>query len=475
MDALDQAALVRRRELTALELVDAAIERIERVNPRLNAVIATRYDEARAEAAALERNPAPDSPLAGVPFLLKDIGAPIAGLPETMGSRALRDHRPAADGHLVRRYRAAGLLVLGRTNTPEFGNHSTTEPVLFGPTRNPWDVGLSAGGSSGGAAAAVASGMVAAAHGGDGAGSLRIPASCCGVFALKPSRGRVSRTPAGEEIGGLNVRHAVSRSVRDSAALLDVIAGRAPGDPYAAPPPARPFLAEVGADPGRLRIGWTARPAIDAPVDADCADAVAEAAVLLASLGHDVAEAAPSFDGDVLVGPLLTVWAVANADDAAFCERVLGRRLRADELEDTTWELVEYGRSRSAAQLVEAVAGFGEACRAIAPFFEQYDAWLTPTLARLPPPLGVLNQSQGGALAWQVMDSTFNPWNAIANITGNPAMSLPLAWSASGLPVGVLLTGRYADEATLYRLASQLESARPWASRLPPVHATTET
>ena len=179
MDALDQAALVRRRELTALELVDAAIERIERVNPRLNAVIATRYDEARAEAAALERNPAPDSPLAGVPFLLKDIGAPIAGLPETMGSRALRDHRPAADGHLVRRYRAAGLLVLGRTNTPEFGNHSTTEPVLFGPTRNPWDVGLSAGGSSGGAAAAVASGMVAAAHGGDGAGSLRIPASCC--------------------------------------------------------------------------------------------------------------------------------------------------------------------------------------------------------------------------------------------------------------------------------------------------------
>jgi amidase len=317
--------------------------------------------------------------------------------------------------------------------------------------------------------------MVPAAHGGDGAGSLRIPASCCGVFGFKPTRGRVSRAPAGEEVGGLNVRHAVSRSVRDSAALLDVIAGREPGDPYAAPPPARPFAAEAGAEPGRLRIGWTAAPSIDTAVDPDCVAAVRDAAALLASLGHEVEEDAPTFDGEVLIGPLLTVWAVGNADEATFCESVLGRRLELDELEDTTWELVEYGRTRTAADLLGAVARFGEASRSIAPFFERHDVWLTPTLARRPEPLGVLNRSYGGALAWQRMDSSFNPWNAIANITGNPAMSVPLHWSADNLPIGVLFTGRYADEATLYRLAAQLEAARPWAHRLPPVHATTES
>ncbi len=475
MDALDQAALVRSREVSAVELVDAAIERIERVNPRLNAVISTRFDDARAEATAFDRDGLPESPLAGVPFLLKDIGAPMAAMPDAMGSRALRDRRPQEDGLLVRRYRRAGLVIAGRTSTPEFGNHSTTEPVLYGPTRNPWNTALTAGGSSGGAAAAVASGMVPAAHGGDGAGSLRIPASCCGVFGLKPSRGRVSRAPAGEEIGGLNVRHAVSRSVRDSAALLDAIAGREPGDPYTAPKPERPFLAEVGADPGPLRIGWSATPSIDTPVDRDCVVAVEAAASLLSSLGHRVEEARPTFDGEVLVGPLLTVWAVSNADDAAYCERVLGRALEPDELEETTWELVEYGRSRTASDLMGAVASFGAACRSIGPFFEQYDIWLTPTLARRPEPLGVLNRSRGGALAWQRMDSEFNPWNAVANITGQPAMSLPLHWTDDGLPIGVLATGRYADEATLYRLAGQLEAARPWAHRLPPVHASSES
>jgi amidase len=467
LDAIAQAELVRRGELTASELVEAAIERIERVDPTLNAVIRTTFDEARIAAAG----PLPDGPLAGVPFLVKDIGAPMAGVPDTMGSRALRDHRPATDGPLVARYRAAGLLIVGRTNTPEFGNHSTTEPVLFGPAHNPWDLSLTTGGSSGGSAAAVASGMVPAAHGGDGAGSLRIPASCCGVFGLKPTRGRVSRAPAGEEVGGLNVRHAISRSVRDSAALLDVIAGRVPGDPYSAPPPARPFLDEVGRDPGRLRIGWTATPAIDTRVDPDCVAAVRDAASLLASLGHEVEEAAPEFDGEVLIGPLVTVWAVGNAEDAAECERILGRPLRPDELEDTTWELVELGRSRSAADLLAAVAAFGAASRRIGSFFERFDAWLTPTLARRPEPLGVLNRSQGGALAWQRMDSSFNPWNPIANITGQPAMSLPLHWTADGLPIGVLVTGRFGDEATLYRLARQLEAARPWAGRRPPVWA----
>src|SRR4051794_40312489 len=254
LDLIAQAELVRRGEVTPLELVEAAIERIELLNPRINAVVAGTYDEARdaARVAGIGRDD--HRPLAGTPFLVKDLGGAMAGVPETMGSRAMRNHVPAADSPLVRRYREAGLLIVGRTNTPEFGNHSTTEPVLFGPTRNPWDPTLTVGGSSGGSAAAVASGMVAAAHGGDRAGSLRTPASCCGVFGRKPSRGRVSRAPAGEEVGGLTTRHAITRSVRDSAALLDIAAVGVPGDPYRAPASGRPFLEEVGRDPGVLRI-----------------------------------------------------------------------------------------------------------------------------------------------------------------------------------------------------------------------------
>jgi amidase len=313
--------------------------------------------------------------------------------------------------------------------------------------------------------------MVPAAHGGDGAGSIRIPASCCGVFGLKPSRGRVSRAPAGEEVGGLNVRHAITRSVRDSAALLDVVAGPSPGDPYFASPPVRPFLDEVGVAPGRLRIAWTARPPLHVPVDPACVAAVGETAELLASLGHDVEEAAPDFDGEVLIDPLVLVWAVGNVEAMLECERILGRSLRTDELEITTWELVEYGRARSAMELLGAVSALSAAARRIGPFFETYDAWLTPTLARRPLPLGVLNQSFGGAAEWWRFDCSFNPWNPIANITGQPAMSVPLSWTDDGLPIGSLIFGRSGQEATLFRLAAQLEAARPWADRVPPIHA----
>ena len=477
LDAVAQAQLVRRGEVTPLELVDAAIDRIEAVDAALNAVVTRLFEAARAEAARVtataRRRPAEISPppLEGVPFLVKDLGAAMAGVPATAGSRALRDHRPAANSPLVDRYRAAGLIILGRTNTPEFGNHSTTEPELFGPTRNPWDVTRTVGGSSGGSAAAVAARMVPAAHGGDGAGSLRIPASCCGVFGLKPTRGRVSRAPAGEEIGGLSVRHAITRSVRDSAILLDVAAGREPGDPAIVPPPERPFGDEVGRDPGRLRIAWSVRPPLEVAVDPDCATAVREAAELLDSLGHVVEEAAPSFDAEVLVGPLVTVWAVGNLEEATTCERILRRPLLPDELEITTWELVEHGRRTSALGLVEAVAALGAATREIGPFFETYDAWLTPTLSRPPERLGILNQSFGGAAEWWRFDCGFNPWNPIANITGHPAMSVPLHWSPDGLPIGVLVTGRFGDEATLFRLAAQLEAARPWSAHVPPIHA----
>jgi amidase len=468
LDLIDQAALVRRGAVTPLELVDAAVARIESVNPLLNAVVTPLFDQARAVAVSPDL---PHGPLRGVPFLVKDLGAAMAGVPETEGSRALREFLPKADSPLVARYRAAGLLIVGRTNTPEFGNHATSEPELHGATRNPWDLSRTAGGSSGGSGAAVASLMVAAAHGGDGAGSIRIPASCCGLFGLKPSRGRISRAPAGEQIGGLSTRHAITRTVRDSAVLLDLEAGRVPGDPYSAEPPVRPFLEEIGREPGRLRIGWSVQHPLDEEVDPDCIEAVRVTAALLESLGHDVEEAAPTFDPEVLIGPLVTVWAAGNLVYSSHCEDVLGRPLRDDELELTTREFVEYGRTLTAIDLIQAVDALGVATRSTASYFETYDAWLTPTLARVPELLGVLNQSQGGAIEFWKFDCTFNPWNPLANITGNPAMSVPLYWTPGGLPVGSLFTGRYGDEASLFRLASQLEGERPWANRIPPVHA----
>ena len=470
LDAIAQADLVRRREVSAMELVDAAITRIERIDPQLNAVVTPLFDAAREVA----NQPLPPGPLSGVPFLVKDLGSAQAGVHQTNGSRAMRNYVPTVDSPLVTRYRDAGLVIVGRTSTPEFGNHSTTEPVLFGPTRNPWALDRTAGGSSGASAAAIAAGLAPIASGGDGAGSLRIPASCCGVFGFKPSRGRVSSAPGGEAIGNLAIRHAMSRSVRDNAALLDVAAVPEPGDPFIAPPPERPFLEEVGREPGRLRIAWTATAAIDTAIDPECAAAVRSAAELLENLGHEVVEGAPRLDGDVIIGSLLAVWAAGNLEDALDCERLLGRSLEPDDLEITTWELVEHGRSLSAQDLLGAVADFGVTTRSIGAFFEHHDIWLTPTLARPPEPLGVLNQSSGSALGWQRMDSGFNPFNPWANISGCPSMSLPLHWSSDGMPIGVLATARYGDEATLFRLAAQLEAARPWADRGPAV-ATAST
>jgi amidase len=469
LDALAQADLVRRGELTALELVEAAISRIDRLNPIVNAVI-TRLDDA-ARAAVAAARPKAGAPLAGVPFLLKDLGSPLGGVRQTGGSRALLDAVAAADGELVRRYKRAGLVIVGKTSTPEFGNHSTTEPVAFGPTRNPWAVDRTAGGSSGGSAAAVASGMVPAAHGGDGAGSIRIPASCCGLVGLKPTRGRVPRAPGHELGASLSVEHVITRSVRDTAAFLDATAGAAAGDAFIVPAPARAFLSEVGADPGRLRIGWTAKPPVEALVDPACVAAARSAAELLASLGHHVEEAAPVFDGGVLLDAMGQVWAASNTASAAAAEARIGRPLGADELEITTWELVEVGRRLSALDLLHAYDALAAASRSIAPFFARYDAWLTPTLAKPPLPLGILNASYGGGLAWWRFDLTFNPWNPVANVTGQPAISLPLASSPDGLPVGVLLTGRLGDEANLLRLAGQLEAVRPWSDRRPPVFA----
>ena len=473
LDAIGQAELVRGGQATPLELVDAAIARIERLNPLLNAVVTPTFDHARAAASRPLENP--DSILAGVPFLLKDLGATLAGTPQSKGSRAFRDHVSDHDTELGRRQRAAGLILIGKTSSPEFGNHSTSEPALFGPARNPWDPARTTGGSSGGSAAAVASGMVPAAHGNDGAGSIRIPSSCCGLFGLKPTRGRNSWAPAGDVLSGVAVEHALTLSVRDSAAILDATAGWVPGDPSIAPAPARPFLAEVGADPGRLRIAWTATPPFEAAVDAECHAAARETAELLESLGHHVEEAAPVFDGETLIEPFVRIWATANLADYREARRFLGREPRPDELEVTTWELVEYARRFNGADLLESIDTLAAASRQVAPFFERYDAWVTPTLARPPVELGILNQSYGGAVEWWRFDCQFNPWNPIANMTGQPAMSLPLHWTADGLPVGSLVFGRFGDESTLFRIAGQLEAARAWRSRRPPIHALSPT
>jgi amidase len=464
LDAMGQAELVRRREASAIELVEAAISRVEALNPRLNCLATPMFDEARTRA----EGTLPSGPLSGAPFMVKDLGQPCAGVRQTDGSRALAGFIADHDGGLVSRLRDAGLVIIGRVTAPEFGNHSTTEPELFGATCNPWDLGRTAGGSSGGSAAAVSARLVPAASASDGAGSIRIPASCCGLFGLKPTRGRISFAPdAGEVLSGLAVEHAVTRTVRDSAALLDATAGSVPGDPYWPAPPAVPFLDEVMRQPLPMRIAWSAKAPLGMPVHPDCRRAVEATAKRLEDLGHNVVEDDPAYDEDVLLDPMVTIWSVGNATDHDIVASRIGRKPRKDELEVTTWELVERGRKVSALELVRAVDLIHAATRAIAPFFEKYDVWLTPTLSQPPLPLGVLNQSYGGADQWWKFDLSFNPWNSIANLTGNPAMSVPLAWNDAGLPIGLLFTGRYGDEAALFRLAGQLERSYGWADKVP--------
>jgi amidase len=463
LDAVGQAELVRRREASALELVDAAIARVEALNPRLNCLATPMFEEARKTA----RGELPPGLLSGVPYMVKDLGQSCAGVRQTDGSRALRDYVARDDSELVARLRRAGLIIIGRTTAPEFGNHSTTEPELFGACHNPWKLGRVAGGSSGGSASAVAGRLVPAATASDGAGSIRIPASCCGLFGMKPTRGRVSLAPgAGEDL--LAVEHAVTRSVRDSAALLDATSGPAPGDTYWPAPPPKPFFDSVAAKPQPMHIAWSAKAPLGIAVHPECRQAVEATAARLEALGHHVVEDAPVYDEEVLLGPVLAIWAAGNAALVEVIKSRLGRPPRDDELEITTRELVEHGRQITAVQLMHAVDQLHSASRDIAPFFDRYHAWLTPTLAQPPLALGLLNQSYGGAMEWWRYDLSFNPWNALANLTGNPAMSVPLAWDGEGLPIGVLFMGRYGDEATLFGLAGQLEQAYEWAGRVPP-------
>ncbi|HXG66401.1 MAG TPA: amidase [Blastocatellia bacterium] len=466
LDATAQAELVRSKEVKPIELVDAAIERIERLNPQLNAVITPMYEQAR-EAA---NGPLPDGPFAGVPFLLKDLLATCAGARLTGGTALLKDYTPDYDSELVARYKRAGLIVLGKTNTPEIGLLPTTEPTLHGPTRNPWDTTRTAGGSSGGSAAAVAAGMVPMAHANDGGGSIRIPASCCGVFGLKPTRARNPLGPDwGDMFSGLVQEHAITRSVRDSAALLDATAGPDLGDPYHAPPPARPFLHEVGADPGRLRVAFTTVSPTGTPVHPDCVAAVRDAVALLTDLGHEVVEAAPAIPGEMLLEAFMTVWAAGCAQTIDGMARMTGQAPAEDRLEPLTWAFYHMGQRRSASDYLLAIQALQRISRGVAQFFKDYDVWLTPTLGEPPLPLGAFDPTPENPMQGMMRAATFVPFTPICNATGQPAMSVPLYWNAEGLPVGTHFVGRFGDEATLFRLAAQLEAARPWADRRPPV------
>ncbi len=490
-DALGLAELVRRRQIAPAELVEAAVARAERVNPRLNAIVTPLYDDARRAAAAFADRPAP---LAGVPFLVKDLDADMAGVPAMSGSRFLAGQRADHDSTLVARLRGAGLIPIGRTATPELGLLPVTEPEASGPTRNPWNPERTAGGSSGGSAAAVAAGIVPAAHGNDGGGSLRIPSSCCGVFGLKPSRGR---TPAGPDRAqlwnGYALGGVITRSVRDSAALLDAISGPEPTSPYWAPPPARAFLDEVGAPPGRLRIALAKRPQVtNAPLHPDCAAAVDDAARLLAGLGHDVEEADPALDPEAFARDFFTLICVETAAFLARASERVGRRPRRGEIESATAVTAVLGRQRSALEAALARERLEAVGRSMADLFTRYDLMLTPSLATPPPALGAVKPSGLEAFGQElllrlhlgvllripgIVDASvrrvfsFIPYSPLANVTGLPAMSVPLAWNTDGLPVGTQLVGRLGDEATLFRLAAQLEEARPWRDRRPPIHA----
>jgi amidase len=469
LDATAQAELVRSGQVTAEELVSAAITRIETLNPTVNAVITPMYDMALAQV----RAGLPDGPFTGVPYLVKDLGVEIAGVRLNEGSRYLTSYVSTVDSEIVVRLRRAGLAIVGKTNTPEFGMVPTVEPVLHGATRNPWDLTRTTGGSSGGAAAAVASGMVPFAHGSDAGGSLRFPASCCGLFGFKPTRGRIPMGPHyGDVFGGWATDHAITRSVRDSAALLDATAGPMLGDPYVAPVADRPFAQEVGRDAGRLRIGFSAQTPGGEPVHDDCVAALHDATALMESLGHHVEERHLPPIGSDVGAAIVTVYRAAVDWIVRYWARELGREPNVSELEPLTRAFWEQGRAIPAGQYLLAVTTLQAFGRRIARFLTDIDVWLTPTLAQPPLPLGHILSTEDDPWRAVVNGGAFVPFPAIlANISGAPAMSVPLYWSPANLPIGVHALGRYGQDAALFRLAAQLEQARPWANRTPPLFA----
>lgn len=463
-DAVGLATLIREGTVTAAEVLEAAIDRCEARNPALNAVIMELYDHGRAAVAG----DLPDGPLAGVPYLIKDLGATLAGTPTTGGSKFMADVVPDADSETVTRLKSAGMAIFGKTNTCEFGMSITCEPQLYGPTRNPWDDAVTPGGSSGGAASAVAARILPAAHASDGFGSIRVPASCCGLVGMKPTRGRNSFSPGlGERMGGIVAEHTVSITVRDHAAILDATAGPAPGDPYFAPPPVRPFLEEVGADPGKLRIGFSYGGATGARTDGEHTRVLDETLSVLEGLGHDVVEADPPIDN----GEMQEIFRILMASNAAQTIRLhptKGRLPEPGEVENVVAATAEKGESVTGYDVFLAQGRMHQAGRRMAAYHDDYDVLLTPGLGHMPPKLGWLDMMMDDADEYWDRVAAFSPFTVWFNLTGQPAISLPVGTTEEGFPVSVQAVGRFADEATLFQLSAQLEVAMPWRDRKPP-------
>lgn len=483
-DAIGLGEMIASRDVHPREAVTTVMGQMERYEPDLNAVCARRYEQALREA----ERPLPASPLAGVPFLIKDMGQTVEGMPNTLGSPMRREVIADRDSALVARYKAAGLLIVGQTNVPEFGTSADTRSPLHGAARNPWDTARSPGGSSGGSGAAVAARYVPAAHGSDGGGSIRIPAAMCGLFGLKPTRARTPKGPrAAEGWFGLSVDHVLTRTVRDSAALLDIAAGPDPGAPYFPPPPTRPFLEEAGRPPGTLRIAVSTEAMLASKLDPEGVRAVEKTAQLLEEMGHRVTEARPTVEAGPLRRAMTTIVAAEAARNIAAAGREAGRKPTEEMFEPANWAMAQLGRRLRAPALAEAIEYVKNSGRNIAPFFDDYDILLESTIAGPPPLSGAMDPSPRqlrtlrtlgrapgrAAVNLAVAKAAARSLNHIPNTplwnaTGQPAMSMPLHW-ADGLPVGVQFTARYGEESLLFRLASQLENARPWSHRLPPL------
>ncbi len=484
-DAMGLAELVRQGQVTPAELCNEAIERIERINPKLNAVVTRMYDQGQKEAAG----PLPEGPFTGVPLLLKDLHFEFSGVPMTSGCKALRDYVPDHDSEMVVRFKNAGAVIIGKTNTPEFGLLGITEPELFGPCRNPWNTDYTPGGSSGGSAAAVAAGMVPMASGGDGGGSIRIPSAYCGIFGLKPSRGR---NPSGPDHGslwqGAVQNHVITISVRDSATMLDATHGPGLGAPYEIRPPDRPYLKEVSKDPGRLKIAFNTNSPIGTPVHSECVKAVEDTAHLLEGMGHHLEEARPEIDGLSLAKSYLAMYFGEMAADIEALDPILKRKAGPKDVEPLTYVLGLLGQSFSSSYFVKALRKWGHAAIKMGQFFNKYDLYLTPTTAYPPAKIGelkpkpletiLINMVNSLKLGWALKGSSIvdnlaekslerTPFTQLANLCGLPAISVPLYWTPEGLPLGVQFIGPFGNEAALFRLAGQLEKAQPWFDRKP--------
>jgi amidase len=481
---LGLAELVRRRKVSPAELVEEAISRIETHNPKLNAVVLPLIERAR----AMAKGKLPDGPFKGVPFMIKDLHATMEGLPTSHGNRLWKNVPASVTTELVKRWEASGVIVVGRTNTPEFGLTPYTESDLLGPALNPWDVTRTTGGSSGGSGAAVAARMVPLASGGDGGGSIRIPSSACGIFGLKPTRGRTPTGPLiGESWNGFDIEHVLTLSVRDSAAMLDATKGPDVGAPYIIPD-AGPFLKEVGKKPGKLKIAFSTKPMLGKNVHADCIKGVEETVALLTKLGHTVTEDAPVINGEEYSLHFLTVVAGQMRADIEEAAEAAGKKVSLDDFDITTFGTGLFGAVLKSSNYVRALRYLQSRSREVGRFFEKYDVLLTPVLNQPPVKIGALKPSASEQMQLKLIARTgatwileamgiikplaaqtfeFIPWTPVFNVSGQPAMSVPLHWNDEGLPIGMHFVGRWGDEATLFRLAGQLEKAKPWFDKAP--------